>query len=151
MAGPKETKLLQDLQRWADGKSTLKEVLGYTEEELFSIARTAYIYFYQGKVDQARTLFQGLYAVNPLEPYFAKALGVVEWAAGNSAGALAAYDVAIKLDPNDAAAFVGRAEIRVAQGQKWEAMEDLRRAEAVAPANDPQKPKISAMLQALEE
>ncbi len=87
------------LQRWADGKATLKDVRGYTDEELFSIARTAYYFFYQGKIAEARTLFQGLYAVNPLDAYVAKALGVVEHAAGNAQGSLAAYDVALKISP----------------------------------------------------
>src|SRR5215218_643394 len=102
------------LQRWADGKATLKDVRGYSDEELFSIARTAYYFFYQGKLSEARTLFQGLYAVNPLDAYVAKALGVVEHAAGNPQGALAAFDVALKISPQDSAAYVGRAEVKIA-------------------------------------
>lgn len=137
------------LQRWAEGKATLKDVRGYTDEELYSIARTAYFFFYQGRVAEARTLFQGLYAVNPLDPYFAKALGVVELASGNGQGALAAYDVAIKLAPDDAGAFVGRAEVRLSLGQKAQASDDLRRAVQVAREDDPNKPKASAMLEAM--
>ncbi|HEY0880882.1 MAG TPA: CesD/SycD/LcrH family type III secretion system chaperone, partial [Archangium sp.] len=64
--------LAQRLQKWADGKATLKEVRGYSDEELYSIARTGYYFFYQGKVNEARTVFQGLYAINPTDPYFAK-------------------------------------------------------------------------------
>ena len=72
-----EARLVQQLQKWADGKATLKDVRGYSDEELYSIARTAYFFYYQGRINEARTLFQGLYAVNPLDAYFAKALGVV--------------------------------------------------------------------------
>jgi type III secretion system low calcium response chaperone LcrH/SycD len=144
-----EARTQQLLQKWADGKATLKDVRGYSDEELFAIARTAYIYFHQGKIAEARTLFQGLYAVNPVEPYFAKALGVVEFAAGNTQGSLAAFDVAIKLDPEDPAAWVGRAEVKFANNQKGQAIEDLRRAAQVATEDDPLKPKISAMLAAL--
>src|SRR6476469_4375454 len=125
---PEDIKLAQLLQRWADGKATLKDVRGYSDEELYAIARTAYFFYYQGRINEARTLFQGLYAVNPLDPYFAKALGVVELAAGNGQGALAAYDVAIKLSPADMAAYVGRAEVRLALGQKSNALDDLRKA-----------------------
>ncbi|MFZ5470404.1 MAG: SycD/LcrH family type III secretion system chaperone [Myxococcota bacterium] len=146
---PKDAKLLALLQRWADGKATLKDVRGYSDEELYAVARTAYFYFYQGRVQEARTLFQGLYAVNPLDPYFAKALGVVELAAGNGQGALAAYDVAVKLAPKDTSAYVGRAEVKVAMGQKAQALEDLRQAAQLARSDDVQKPKISAMLAAL--
>lgn len=137
------------LQKWAEGKATLKDVRGYSDEELYSIARMGYFFYYQGKVEEARTIFQGLYAVNPLDAYFAKALGVVEMAAGNPAGALAAYDVCLKLSPQDSAAYVGRAEVKVAQGQRSGAVEDLRRAAQYVDPQDPLKEKIGALLQRL--
>ncbi len=141
-----EAVLIQRLQKWADGKATLKDVRGYSDDELYSIARTAYFYFYQGRITEARTLFQGLYAVNPLDGYFAKALGVVEMAAGNPTGALAAYDVALKLSPQDAAAYVGRAEVKIAMGQKTQAVDDLRRGAQFAGSDRALKAKASAML-----
>lgn len=149
MADQSDAALAQRLQKWADGKATLKDVRGYTDEELYSIARMGYFFFYQGKVDQARTVFQGLYAVNPTDAYFAKALGVVEMAANNPAGALAAYDVALKIAPQDPAAYAGRAEVRLAQGQKAPAIDDLRRAQQLLPDGNPLKDKVSAMLSRL--
>jgi type III secretion system low calcium response chaperone LcrH/SycD len=147
MAEPQsEAALIARLQKWADGKATLKDVRGYTDEELYSIARTAYFFYYQGRISEARTLFQGLYAVNPLDAYFAKALGVVEMAAGNAQGALAAYDVALKISPQDAAAYVGRAEVRLAMGQKPQAVDDLRRGAQFSGADQALKIKASAML-----
>lgn len=144
-----EQRTAQMLQKWAEGKATLKDVRGYTDDELYAIARTAYVFFHQGKVQQARTLFQGLYAVNPVDPYFAKALGVIEFAAGNAQGSLAAWDVAIKLAPSDPSAYVGRAEVKIASNLKGQAAEDLRRAQQLAGDDDPLKSKISAMLAAL--
>jgi type III secretion system low calcium response chaperone LcrH/SycD len=144
-----EAKLVAALQKWADGKATLRDVRGYSDDELYAIAKAAYFFFYQGRVNEARTLFQGLYAVNPTDSYFAKALGVVELAAGNAQGALAAYDVAIKLSPNDAQAYVGRAEVKLAMGQKAQAVEDLRRASSLAPEGDPVARKALAMMSAL--
>lgn len=141
-----DQKTAQLLQRWAEGKATLKDVRGYTDEELYAIARTAYLFYYQGRLNEARTLFQGLYAVNPVDPYFARALGVVEFAAQNAQGALAAYDVAIKLAPDDPAAYVGRAEVRIASNMKAQAVEDLRRAQQLAKDGDPLKAKVSGML-----
>jgi type III secretion system low calcium response chaperone LcrH/SycD len=137
------------LQKWADGKATLKDVRGYTDEELYSIARTAYFFYYQGRINEARILFQGLYAVNPLDPYFAKALGVVEFAAGNAQGASSAYDVAVKLSPDDPGAYLGRAEVRLATGQKTPAFEDLKKALQLAGGNEGIKSKASAMLAAM--
>ena len=149
MAEQSESARAAALQRWADGKATLKEVRGYSDEELFSIARTAYYFFYQGKISEARTLFQGLYAVNPLDAYVAKALGVVEHAAGNAQGALAAFDVALKIAPQDPAAYVGRAEVKLSLGQKSQAVDDLKRALGLSREEPDLKAKISALLSAL--
>jgi type III secretion system low calcium response chaperone LcrH/SycD len=146
MADETDAGFAQRLQKWADGKTTLKDVRGYSDEELYSIARLGYFFFYQGKVNEARTIFQGLYAVNPADAYFAKALGVVEMAANNPAGALAAYDVAIKIAPQDPASYVGRAEVRLAQGQKAQAIDDLRRAQQLLTDENPLKDKVLAML-----
>ena len=146
-----EARLTAMMQRWADGKATLRDVRGYTDDELYAIAKTAYIFFYQGRIAEARTLFQGLYAVNPADAYFAKALGVVEMAAGNPQGALAAYDVALKLDARDAQAYVGRAEVRLSLGQKAQALEDLRRIASLVDADEPLAHKAEAMMTALTQ
>ena len=144
-----DERLHQLIQKWCDDKATLKDVRGYTDEELYAIARTAYVYFYQGRVEDARVLFQGLSAVNPVDPYFARALGVVELAAGNADAAIAAWDVAITLAPNEPSAWVGRAEVRICSGDKANAAEDLRRARLVAPGSHPLRPKIAALLRAV--
>ena len=141
--------LTQRLQRWAEGRTTLKDVRGYSDEELYSIARVGYFFFNQGKLEQARTVFQGLYAVNPLDGYFARALGVVEMASGNPAGALAAYDVALKVSPEDGEAYVGRAEVKLAQGDRAGATEDLRRAGRVIDPERPLGQKVKALLASL--
>jgi type III secretion system low calcium response chaperone LcrH/SycD len=149
MTGTSEIdRLTAAVQKWAEGKLTLKEVRGYTDEELYAVARTAYAFFHQGKVAEARTLFQGLFAVNPRDAYFARALAVVEYAAGNADGALAAYEVASKLDPDDPAAYLGRAEVLLAQGARSKAAEDLKRAIA-AKGDDRLKTKARALLDAL--
>lgn len=147
MAVDSEAALEARLQSWADGKTTLKDVRGYSDEELFSIARTGYFFYYQGKIAEARVVFQGLYAINPLEPYFAKALGVVEMASGNATGALAAYDVAIKINSEDSMAYVGRAEVRLSQGQRGAAVDDLRRAAQCVGDDDALQGKVLAMLE----
>lgn len=134
------------LQKWADGKATLRDVRRYSDQELYAIARAAYVYYHQGKLEQARTLFQGLYAIDPTDSYAAKALGVVELAAGNFQGALSAYDVAIRLNAQDMAAHVGRAEVQIALGKKSAAAEDLRRALACEQGDEVLRERAGQML-----
>jgi type III secretion system low calcium response chaperone LcrH/SycD len=149
MSASEDAKTLALLQKWADGKATLKDVRGYADEELYAIARIAYFYYYQGRISEARVLFQGLYAVNPLDSYFARALGVVEFAAGNAQGALAAYDVAVKLSPQDPSSYVGRAEVKISLGQRNPAADDLRRAIQLSTSGEPLNVKAFSMLEAL--
>ena len=149
MAVDAETKAR--MQKWADGKATLKDVRGYTPEQLYAVARTGYFFYYQGKLDEARTIFQGLYAVDPTDAYVAKAMAVVELASGNTQGALGAYDVAIKLDPNDSMAYVSRAEVKIALGQRSAAGEDLRAARRLADPSSDIFAKASAMLEILSK
>ncbi|MCL2625526.1 MAG: CesD/SycD/LcrH family type III secretion system chaperone [Cystobacterineae bacterium] len=137
------------LQRWVERKASLKEVRGYTDAELHSIARLAHQFFMQGKIEEARTLFQGLYAICPTDIYFAKALGVVELAAGNAKDALAAFDIAVRLAPQDASVFVGRAEVRLAMGQRKPAAEDLLLAMRLLPSKDKLHKKAKALLSLL--
>ncbi len=148
-AVPPEVRRQQLLQAWADGKATLKDVRGYSDAELYAVAQAAHTYFYQGRIEEARTLFHGLFAVDPTNAYFARGMGVVEMAAGNREGALAAFDVAAKLDPRDAGILVGRAEVKLTLGQKGGAVEDLRRATQLAAPTDPAVRKAQAMLQLL--
>lgn len=143
-------KLNAAVQRWADGKATLKDVRGYSDEELYAVARTAYAFFHQGKVAEARTIFQGLFAINPRDVYFARALAVVEYASNNAEGAIAAYEVALKLDPNDLAAYLGRAEILLATGHRQRAVEDLKKA-LTCKGDERQKTKARALLDALRQ
>ena len=141
--------LLQRLQRWADGRATLKDVRGYSEAQLHAVARMASFFYAQGKLEEARTLFQGLYAVDPTEATYARALAVLEQATGNAAGALQAYDVALKVAPDDPLSLVGRAEVRLTQGQRQGAIDDLRRAQALAEADSAVHRKARALLRSL--
>jgi cytochrome c-type biogenesis protein CcmH/NrfG len=100
-------------------------------------------------VEEARTLFQGLYALDPTDPASARALAVVEMAAGNAQAALQAYDVALKVAPEDPASLAGRAEVRLSTGQRQGALDDLRRAQGLAEPGSPLREKVAALLRSL--
>ena len=53
MPGAGSAQIQQLLTRWAAGKITLKELKGYTDEELFAIAHTGYFFLMQGNVSTA--------------------------------------------------------------------------------------------------
>lgn len=111
--------------QWAKGQVTLKEMLGLTEDELFSIANQAYLLFLQGKTESARVLFEGLVAVNPRNAYYYRALGAIYWRLKEPQKALKQFTYAIRVSPSDAASYINRAEVHIAEHQFGEAREDL--------------------------
>lgn len=116
------------LPRWAAGQITLKEIKGYTDDELYAIAHTGYFFMMQGKNQEARTLFEGLVAVDPRNDYYYRALGVIFHKLGDPDRAIKQFGYAIRVNSKSPAAYVNRAEVFIAQGQAQEAGSDLRRA-----------------------
>jgi predicted Zn-dependent protease len=135
-------------KRFAEGSATLQQLRGYSDEALHAVARQAVVLFLQGKLADARSIMQGLAAVNPEDAYFARILGVAECAAGELEEALAAFDAAVRLDPQEPAGYVGRAEVLLAMGRRARAVEDLKR--ALAGGSDSRMAaKARAMLEVL--
>jgi len=48
-------KIAKILPDWAAGKVSLKDIKGYSDDELYAIAHTAYFFLMQGKNQEAKT------------------------------------------------------------------------------------------------
>ena len=116
------------LLKWASGEMTLKEIKGYSDEELFAIARIAYFFMMQGKNDEARVLFEGLIAIDPRNDYYYRALGVIFQKLGDSERAIRQFSYAIQINPAFAHSYVNRAEVYIASERYKEAKTDLQKA-----------------------
>lgn len=135
------------LPRWAAGKITLKEIKGYSDDELYAIAHTGYFFLMQGKNEEARTLFEGLVAIDPRNDYYYRALGVIFHKLGDADRAIKQFGYAIRVAPRSPAAYVNRAEVHISLGRKAEAAQDLQRALAlVGPKDAPLERKAQALL-----
>jgi Flp pilus assembly protein TadD len=80
----------------------------------------------QGKNEEARTIFEGLVAVDPRNDYYYRALGVIFQKLGESDRAIKQYAYAIRLNPSSPYAYVNRAEIYLSQKEWSKAETDLR-------------------------
>lgn len=116
------------LPKWAAGQITLKELKGYTDDELYAIAHTGYFFLMQGKNNEAKTLFEGLVAIDPRNDYYYRALGVIFHKLGDAERALKQFGYAIRVQPRSPAAYVNRAEVYIATSRYQEASADLRKA-----------------------
>ena len=86
MAAEDEAQLQTMITRWASGELTLKEIKGYTDDELYAIAHQGYFFLMQGKNAEARTIFEGLVAIDPRNDYYYRALGVITQVGRTKAG-----------------------------------------------------------------
>jgi len=88
----------------------------------------AYFYLKQGKTDEAKTLFEGLVALDPKNGYYYRALGVIFYKLGESERALRQFGYAIRVAPQLPHAYVNRAEVNIALGRGPRAAKDLTQA-----------------------
>jgi Flp pilus assembly protein TadD len=142
--------LNQLLPHWAAGKMTLKDIKGYTEHELYAIAHMAYFYLNQGKTEEAKVLFEGLVALDPMNGYYYRALGVIFYKLGDSERALRQFGYAIRVFPKRPHAYVNRAEVNIALGKAAKAQKDLQMALSLMTSKEPQlQQKAQALLNAM--
>jgi Flp pilus assembly protein TadD len=135
------------LPRWAQGQVTLKDIKGYTDDELYAIAHTGYFFLMQGKNEEARTLFEGLVAIDPRNDYYYRALGVIFHKLGDAERALRQFGYAIRVAPRSPHAYVNRAEVAISTGKLADAISDLQRAAGLcAPKEERLLRKIRALL-----
>ena len=135
------------LPKWAAGQITLKELKGYSDDELYAIAHTGYFFLMQGKNNEAKTLFEGLVAIDPRNDYYYRALGVIFHKLGDAERAIKQFGYAIRVSPRSAAAYVNRAEVFLATSRFSEAATDLQRAlEHVTPRDVALARKARALL-----
>jgi tetratricopeptide (TPR) repeat protein len=114
--------------------ATLAEQRGYRREDLYAIAEIGHNYLFNGGLDLALSLFEGLVAIEPNEAYFALALGLTHDRLGEPQEAYRWYQQASKLDPSDARPDVNRAELEIEAGRHDRALQLLQRGAAKARA-----------------
>lgn len=122
--------------QWSQGRVSLKQIVGLSEEELYAIASQGYFMFLQGKTEPARVIFEGLVAVDPRNPYYYRALGAIYWRLKDAQKAAKQFAYAIRVAPHDVASLVNRAEIYVSQRDFKSARADLNQAVRYAGVND---------------
>ncbi len=101
--------------------------------EVLALAAVARHYADHGRVDEARSLLEGLQVLEPDIPYLHTALGCVLVRVSAEAEALEQFDEALRLDPRDAAAHTYAGEIRLRRGDPATGLRHLEAAVALDP------------------
>jgi len=113
--------------RFARGQATWAELEGFKFEDAQHIAEIGCDLIAAERYADAETLFAGLVALNPRDPAARLALANVLRQLERPAEALEQYDAAVRIEPTNVAALVGRGELRLHRGER-EGMGDLSQA-----------------------
>lgn len=143
---------LKHLSDIVEGRITLQEVSGLSDEEVNAILALGALMYQQGRRAEAEDLFRGAVMLNKKNALAHSALGTVLTAEGKHDEALEALNTAISLDPSDISAFVNRAEIHLKRAEFKEASDDLKSAIALDPeGNDPGANRARAIIIGMNE
>lgn len=121
------------LEAFLAGHITLGELEGIPKEAQHEMAQTGFRFFTEGKLEQAKKVFNGLLALDPYDAYFLTALGAIAQQEGDLEEAEARFSRALEINPFSPSALAGRGEVRLIQGKLMEAAEDLSKAIAEDP------------------
>ena len=99
--------------------------MGWTHEEIYLLADRGYALYRQGRYQEAAVIFEGLTALDPLNPYCRTALAAVCLALGDAERAVNELSFLLNLNPADHEARARRCEA-YCQLRNWsEARRDL--------------------------
>jgi tetratricopeptide (TPR) repeat protein len=93
--------------------------------------------FEKGRLAEARQVFERLVGRNIRDAFPHAMLGTIYLALGDQDRALALFEAALQLDPNEISSLVYRGEIRLNRGRLKQAMADLQRAVTLGLADNP--------------
>lgn len=129
-----------------------REKLGVSAREFQEMGEMGAMYYRQGNLEKARTIFEGLVELDPESAAARAALGALLTRTEQFEQALEHLDRAVELDPEEIAPYVNRAEIFIRQGRAEAAVENLKRAVELDPREkDPAANRARAMALGLAE
>lgn len=142
----------QQLEAFLAGRITLGDLEGITKQEQYQMAEIGHNYLTSGKLDEAKTMFEGLLALDPFDAYFNTALGSIAQQQERLDDSEKLYSRALEINPFSCTAHGHRGEVRLQMGRLEEAIADLIKAVELDPKNEePAAERARATLFALQE
>ena len=127
-----------------------RALVGLSQRELMEVASLGHGLYEQGRLHEARVVFEGLVAMELREAFPYTVLGAIFLSQGDALRALALFEAALALDGSDPAALCYRGEIRLTLGQRSRGLADLRRAAEVDAPGSPFGVRARAALREAE-
>lgn len=142
----------ENIKAWLNGDMPLRNLQNLTDDEVNALTHLGYILFQQGKLQEARGVFEALIALDPSKDYFYRALGGVFLKLGQLDLALQQFSNSIELNTSVPHTYVNRAEVYIAQKNYEAAKVELDAAlQKTNPKEAGLSKKIWAMKQVLKQ
>ncbi len=135
------------MEAYVLGQITLGDLEGISKAQQYDMAKVGYAALVAGKLDTAKTVFEGLLALDPFDVYFLSALGSVAQQKNDLDEAERRYSRALEINPFSPFALAHRGEVRLMKGELEGGVDDLLRALEEDPAGrDPGVQRARATL-----
>lgn len=108
------------------GEITLGELEGIDKAAQYKMAETGFQLLQQGKLDDAKKVFEGLLTLDPRDAYFHMVLGSIAQRRNQFEDAEKHYSRSLRINPYSPSALANRGEVRVELGRLLEGLDDLK-------------------------
>lgn len=106
-----EEELEEAVKGFLLGDITLAQLEGLSAEELYQVADMGYNLMEEGKLEDARKIFEGLYCYNPFDSYFHSALGAIYQRQGRLESSFDHYLSSVELYDEDIQTWTNLGEV----------------------------------------
>jgi len=113
------------IERFVAGELTFAELEGFSSAQAEEIASLGHQLYGQGALEDARTLFEGLAAINHHDPYPQQLLGAIADKQGRWEDAMAHYRRCLELSPGNQLARMRLGLLQLHHGEPEEGVSEL--------------------------
>jgi tetratricopeptide (TPR) repeat protein len=129
------------------GQQTIREKLNISSSEFIEMGRIGAMYYQQGKIAKARTIFEGLVELDPENSDARAALGALLTLQQEDDDAIIHLEKSIEINPSQIAPYVNLGEVFIRKEKIEEAVKNLKIAIELDPnENDPGANRARAMI-----
>jgi Flp pilus assembly protein TadD len=115
------------LERYRKGELRFMQIFGLSATQMAAVLACGHNFFSEGRLEEAKRIFEGLAVIDPKYPYIHTMLGAIHQRMEQYDRAVVRYTLALKLYPNDVHALTNRGELYLMLGRFLEAAADLKK------------------------
>jgi Flp pilus assembly protein TadD len=137
------------LEQFGKGEIRFTQIFNFDAHQIASLLICGHNFFSQGRLEEAKSIFNGLALLDPDNPYVNSILGAIYQGMEQYDVAILRYTRAIEMYPQDVVSLTNRAEIYLNQGKFLEAAQDLKKVIESDPENKTPAANRARLLAAL--